>query len=200
MVDPTEAVKAWYSNIQNWKSHLPDHFDEGLVYVDKMVVGKGVLNLGCFYPVTEQRFASLATHWCAIDICPAVIKRCNKQFPELANVSFRVADMTSLPYLDKTFDTVFDFSSGDHLTIENYIITIKEVNRVLVDNGYFIVSYANLDHFKDGIRDMFGDYGYERRTPSSELKRYLNEGGFTILRNENKSTRSGFVCQKIRSV
>jgi SAM-dependent methyltransferase len=194
-MDIPDLVHKWYSDPANWQSHLPDHFDEGLIDKDKMIVGCSVLNLGCFYPVTEQRFAHLANYWCAIDFSPEVIKRCCKDFPEL-RVRWQIQDMRHLPYADESFDTVLDYSSGDHLSLDDYVRTLNGIHRILGDCGYFIVSYANLDHFTDKERDVYGLYGYERRTPSSELKEILEVAGFTILRNENQTTRSGFVCQK----
>ena len=194
---PDQAVKDWYATPANWVPHEPHAADlDNSLVASEISLTKSVLNLGCFYPNTELLFAHKSLDWVSIDFTEEVIKRCINDFPELHNyVDFYVIDMKNLPWGINSFDTVLDLSSGDHLLLDDYKQTLGEVKRVLKRFGTFIVVYANLDHFPDGQTDVYGQWGFERRTSSKDMRKMLEDTGFTIVREESNSSRSGMVCR-----
>ena len=195
-VTPDQAVRDWYATPANWVPHEPHAADlDNSLITPEVILYKRVLNLGCFYPNTELLFASRAESWVAIDFTQAVIKHCIMDFPELHNVKFYLIDMKNLPWGSYCFDTVLDLSSGDHLLLDDYKQTLSEVKRVLTPGGTFIVVYANLDHFPDGQTDVYGQWGFERRTNSKDMREMLENTGFTIVREESSNARSGMVCR-----
>jgi len=192
---PDQAVRDWYATPANWVPHEPHAADLDNDLVAPEILNKTVLNLGCFYPNTELLFAHRAYSWAAIDFTPEVIQRCQRDFPELKTyVDFFLMSMTNLSWGASSFDTVLDLSSGDHLLLDDYKQTLKEVKRVLRRGGAFVVVYANLDHFPDGQTDVYGQWGFERRTNSKDMRKMLENTGFTIVREESNNVRSGMVC------
>ena len=196
-VTPDQAVRDWYATQANWEPHEPHAADlDNSLVAPEISLTKCVLNLGCFYPNTELLFAHNTYKWISIDFTPEVIERCRNDFPELHNyVDFYCMTMKNLPWGNFVFDLVLDLSSGDHLLLDDYKQTLKEVKRVLIKHGTFIVVYANLDHFPDGQTDVYGQWGFERRTSSKDMRAMLENTGFTIVREESNSSRSGMVCR-----
>lgn len=191
-----DTVIKWYSREDIWKQNssnkTPDSIDRTFIDVDAYIKNKIVLNLGCFYPNEELSFSCHSKEWYAIDIVPEVIERASKLVP-LKNVHFEVMDMRNLNYPSNTFNTVLDFSSGDHLLWEDYRKTIKEVKRVLKPNGIFIVLYSNIAFYKEKIENCYGLHGYERRTNPLDMYALLKENNFFILKTQSTNVRSGII-------
>lgn len=194
-----KLVTDWYSQPSVWNANSatypkrPDYIDCRLLDVPTMVTNKRVLDLGCCYPSDALQFGETAMWWFSIDISPEIIKRC-KALVHKPNVFFYVADMRNLPWPKLYFDTVLDFSSGDHLTEEDYKLALKEIWRVLTFNGYFVLTFANLDSFPE--REYYGDFGYFRATDTKEMKRWVEDVGFTVIREEIEGDRIGLVAVK----
>jgi SAM-dependent methyltransferase len=56
-------------------------------------------------------------------------------------------DIRNLPFSDEKFDIVIDFSTTDHLTFKDLKKTIKEVYRVLKEDGIYLMYHLNSDYF-----------------------------------------------------
>lgn len=188
---PDKFVQDWYNNILNWVDPGFNAHDFDHNFIDnEFIENKDVLNLGCFFPRIEMYYAHMASSWVSIDFSKEVIERC-KSFNLTAN--FIEMDMRKLEFQDVCFDTVLDLSSGDHLLLDDYLLVLDEVKRVLKPGGHFVVTYANLDHFDKS--EELGLYGYERRIHSKELKEILESKQFKIIRENSKFQRSGLLCQ-----
>jgi len=195
-----KLVTEWYSkpsvfndNSSTYPKHK-DYIDCKLLDVEKMITRKNVLNLGCCYPSDEMQFSETARKWTAIDISPEIIAKC-KSLVNKPNVEFMVGDMTNLKlFIDEEFDTVIDFSSGDHLTEEAYKRALKEIYRVLDKNGYFLITYSNLDSFPE--INYYGDFGYFRATSEKEMYNWLEDTGFKIVKSIDEGDRIGMVAIK----
>lgn len=194
-------VYAWYADPQRWR---PQGKSEG--WADRVLCDQGelffahdVLNLGCFYPEDEEAFAHLARTWTATDFVPEVIERCRQHQQWPAHVQFQVADMRELSYADSSFDVVTDFSSGDHLSLEDWMKAIREAYRVLRPGGHFLVCYASaLANWSDSL-ERYGDYGYERAIFPSDQHELLTRAGFQVVRRSHDGAgqvRAGVLAQK----
>ncbi len=136
--------------------------------------------------------SKFAKSWTAIDFCPEVIGRCKEMVPK--GVNFHVMDMCQMTFDSESFDTVFDLSSGDHVSLLSYIWMLGGVYHVLRPGGFFITAYFNRDYWdKD---ESFDEYGYARAISSKNLRRVLEIIGFTITLESSPGPRSGFTCQK----
>jgi SAM-dependent methyltransferase len=210
-------VKTWYAQKRYWgpQGKTAEWPDRVLLDQGKLIDGKDVLNLGCFYPEDEFEFAERASRWIAIDFVLEVIERAraaaHERWPGQYIVQFKVADMRALPFAGSSFDVVTDFSSGDHLLREDWHKTIVEAYRVLRPGGYFLVCFANrysfinvLKHSELGVSwaeqpEQFCEYGYIRTDTPEGMATMLEERGFNIVRASHcgvTELRSGLLARK----
>lgn len=199
-----ERVRNWYSITQEFRPYPKDG-----TFADTVMVGDGklftdaeVLNLGCFYPDDEIKYAKLAKRWVAVDFTPSVIERC-KQIPAARPASFFVADVRRLvAFATSTFDVVCDFSTGDHLLAEDFVKMLSEAHRVLRRGGHFIIAYYNrrwkANHLDGDPRADFGyQFGYWRTNTPEEMRGLLEAAGFTVLRSVlEDDARAGMLARK----
>ena len=191
------AVRAWYSNPQRFRPMD----DPALKAIDHRLLdrvgtlsNKHVLDVGCFYPETEILYASRALTWTAVDFCPEVVDACIALRAWPASVSFMCRDMRQLGFVRESFDVVLDFSSGDHMTYDEWLKATAEIHRVLRPGGSFICTYANSDYF--GGRDgQAGDYGYERYTTPLAMRASLS--GFRVEHEFTGHARSGLTAVRL---
>jgi SAM-dependent methyltransferase len=194
VTDHDAAVRAWYTERFNVTDLGYKCFDWHLVGMAPMIHGRDVLNAGCGYPLDEVAMAPLARRWVAVDFTPEVIRRCLALVPGLA-VEWLLADLRALPLPDQSFDTVLDFSSGDHVATGRDRMR-AEAFRVLRPGGYYVVAYANRTFFEDGREDVPGDFGYEKRQLPEELISEVSAAGFEVIYRNEASARSGLVVRK----
>lgn len=100
------------------------------------------------------------------------------------NTEFIVSDATNLPFRNKSFDTVVSIENIEH--VQDQVKYIREVNRILKNNGVFIISTPNEGNFINKLADKIG---YKRtKNPyhvkefaCNELIIFLEKHGFKVL-------------------
>lgn len=202
MTDIEKAVQSWYGAASVWGPQGKDAGWADYILIDQgtLLEGKDVLNLGCFYPEDEIKFAARARSWNAIDFTREVIEKC----PPLAPAAiFRVESMTELGWDAASFDVVLDFSSGDHLTREDFRRTLAEVRRVLRPGAAFVVVFTNTvrmveyDIWKPGQVEEHGRFGYSRGDTEEEMRAMLAQAGLEFVRSANAHLpRTGYLTRK----
>lgn len=110
------------------------------------IKGKKVLDLGCGTGYGSFEIIKIgAAKVIGIDISKKAINFAQKNFRH-KRLSFRVADATSLPFKNNSFDTIVSFEVIEH--IKNYHLFLNEVFRVLKKGGHFIFSTPNSKQFR----------------------------------------------------
>lgn len=112
---------------------------------------KDVLDIGCGNGQTLQYFASSSQTLAGIDLNDYL------NIPEKGEIQFSVVDLNfePLPYADNSKDLVFAFQVMEHL--ENPFFFMREVDRVLREDGLFILSFPNPYSFSSKMRFLFTD-------------------------------------------
>lgn len=100
--------------------------------VYSLVTGKKVLEIGCSTGEVTQLIAENASEFVGVDISDVAIRQAQERFGALNHVSFRLADVHSLPFVDGEFDVVIANSILHHLDLEQ---AVPEVHRVLRSEG-----------------------------------------------------------------
>lgn len=101
---------------------------------------------------------------------------------QLPDIQVDVVDLNleKLPYRDKTFDIVTCTEVIEHL--EHYRETLREVFRVLKDNGTFVVSTPNILNLKSRIRFLiYGFFNLFGPLHFKESKLYSTGGHITPI-------------------
>ena len=91
-------------------SQVPGHADSlnKLVELSKVNSNSSVLDLACGPGLVACEFAKVAKHVTGIDITPAMIEQAKTRQVDnkLQNLDWKIGDVTTLPFDNKTFDVV----------------------------------------------------------------------------------------------
>ncbi|HWQ55333.1 MAG TPA: methyltransferase domain-containing protein [Bryobacteraceae bacterium] len=109
-------------------------------FASRLARGKRVLDAGCGTGYGSAELAKVALSVNAVDVAPDALAWAREHFP-LPNLCFEQASATALPHPDASFDLVVSFEVIEHL--EDWAAFLREVRRVLVPCGQFIVSTPN---------------------------------------------------------
>ena len=134
---------------------------------------------------TANAFASRVHRVTALDLTKEMLAAAEKFIKGNGhqNVEFVVGDAEKLPFAEKTFDIVTCRIAPHHFP--NIRAFLSEVNRVLKDNGQFllddnVVPEANdFDEFYNTI-EKIRDYSHFRAWKKSEWMQMLEENGFEV--------------------
>lgn len=107
----------------------------------------------------------------------AIAKTYNK---ESVHLNFIIADATKLPFINQKFDMVLSMYVLHH--IGNWKNTLKEINRVLKENGYFIFYDLAYSKFTTKIfSPIVKNYGLYS---IDDVSHYLGRNGLKVIHAE----------------
>lgn len=110
-------------------------------YAENFAIGKSVLDVGCGTGYGIHRLSNKAREAVGIDIWKEGIYYCHHEYGE--KTLFLSASGFHLPFMDNSFDLVVSFQVIEHINPDMVINYLEEINRVLKNNGIFIVSTPN---------------------------------------------------------
>ena len=162
----------------------------------------GVLDLGCGNGRHAIYFARQGLKAAGIDVSEQAIEWARDwSRREDLDIDFRVGNIESLPFADKSFDVVVSHGVLDHVHMETARKAATEVHRVLRPKGVFYCDLRSTEDFEYGIGEQAGPNtfvvgeGYERglvqhffSPPETEV---LFDGLFRILYSEITENRLG---------
>ncbi len=156
-------------------------YDYMYVRIGEVAKRKDVLELATGPGMIARHIASLANHVVATDFAPKMIETARKaKNPE--NLSFEVADATSLRFEDKSFDAVV-IANALHI-IPNPEKALAEIRRVLKDDGVliapnFIFKAGGKRNLWQRILSLVG-VRFAHEWTEDEYKSFLKANGWTI--------------------
>ena len=110
---------------------------------------KRVLEIGCGTGLILQRVAKFTEYAHGIDISPKMLAKAEKR-----GLNVEVADATSLPFEDESFDVIYSFKVLAH--VENWELAMKEMMRVLRPNGFLVIDVYNKYSIRYLLKYLFG--------------------------------------------
>jgi len=116
---------------------------ERLLFETYIPAGSAVLDLGVGGGRTTSYLASRAWRYVGVDYAAAMVKACQKRFPDLEFVVADAANLSAFP--DASFDAVvFAFNGIDYvLPDESRLSCLRHIHRVLKAGGVVIFSSHN---------------------------------------------------------
>lgn len=120
-----------------------------------------VLDIGC--ADTPLPFILLSNKVDAIDIDNFFIQSSNnrKKLLNNDNVEFSCYDASNLPYENKIFNVVTCVSTMEHMDFNTFKSSLKEINRVLVDDGIFLLTIDVVPKTEEYLKYLEKLYGLD---------------------------------------
>ncbi len=153
--------------------------------ISRAAEGKTVLELATGPGMIAKHIASAAKSVVATDFAPNMIETAKKGcVPQ--NVTFEVADATSLPYSDKSFDLVV-IANALHIIPEPQK-ALAQIKRVLKDDGLliapnFIFRKSGKHNLWQKILDLIG-IKFEHEWTAEEYLDFLRQNGLKIGKSQ----------------
>ena len=104
---------------------------------------KIVLDAACGTGYGSNIIASVAKEVYGIDISQEAIEYAISNFTECRNLKYIKADISELPFENKTFDIVVSFETIEHVDADTQNKFLREIKRVLKPDGLLIMSTPN---------------------------------------------------------
>ena len=177
------------------------------------IVGKKVLNVGCFEPIDELLWAPSAAEWTAIDLTPQAIDTARRMVdkhlaPDIARrIRLLVMDAQRLEFPDNSFDIAVSFSVFDHIPDpEVRRRAIREMTRVVKPGGHVVItvpnrhSYYRFMYERNVRRGLQLDVGYQYFYSRTELKHELLDSGLRIVRFTSDLKNVGDLPKFVRAL
>ena len=101
-----------------------------------------VLDIGCGSGYGDDILASTASAVIALDIDKSIIKYANSKYNN-EKIYFIAGDGCSLPFREKIVDLVVSFQVIEHIEPVKVLQYLKEIRRVLKNNGMCIITTPN---------------------------------------------------------
>jgi SAM-dependent methyltransferase len=103
-----------------------------------------------------------------IDISERMLAIAKQRHPEC---NFMLSDGRTIPFEDKYFQTVYSVLVFQHIPFDGFVQYVKEISRVLKDDGVFIFQYI------EGTEAEQFSHHYDTK----KVKETLNDAGFTVI-------------------
>lgn len=160
--------------------------DQAAELVRRVGDGKEVLEVGCGTGLILERIAKFASRAEGVDVSPGMAERARKR-----GLAVRVADATTLPYPDASFDVACSFKVLAH--VRQFDEALREMLRVVRPGGHLVFDIYNRRSLRYAAKRLFGpkptsqkfaeDAIYTRFTTPEELERALPEGTRLVSRS-----------------
>jgi ubiquinone/menaquinone biosynthesis C-methylase UbiE len=120
-----------------------------------MVAGLEVLDVACGEGYGSALLARRAAQVTGADVAQAAVDHARVRYASVANLGFRQADCTQLPFPAASFDAVVSFETIEHIAAQEPFL--DEVRRVLRPDGLLILSCPNKTEYSDrrGVTNEF---------------------------------------------
>jgi len=148
--------------------------------------GKSILNIGCWTGNYETMFREKTSRVVSIDLnykALQVARRANSRF------GFLAANALSLPFKEKSFETVTLFTVLEHLPMGSEEKVFRQINKVLQQGGVLVITTPH-DELTGNILDVAHWLVGHRHYNAGALKSMLINCGFEI---EKLSFKGGFL-------
>jgi ubiquinone/menaquinone biosynthesis C-methylase UbiE len=146
-----------------------------------------VLDVACGNGIVSCEFAKKVFHVTGIDLTLAMIEQAKllQKEKQLDNMTWKIGDVSNLPFYDNSFSIVVTRYSFHHLIDPQK--ALEEMKRVCMPNGKVVVIDATPDKDKVDLFDeveRLRDSSHVRALTFSELKSMMQKVGLVNLRSE----------------
>ena len=132
---------------------IPEHTDAlflsqhmaGYAFAKSLIHGKRILEIGFGEGYGANDLASAAKYVMGIDVAPGNATRAAAKYPR-PNLTFLYMEAGRLDFPDASFDAACSFQLIEHLAESDVPEHLRQVARVLVPGGSYIITTLNLEN------------------------------------------------------
>jgi cyclopropane fatty-acyl-phospholipid synthase-like methyltransferase len=147
--------------------------------------GDRILDLGCAAGAITHYLSSFGADSVGIDFEELAIAKARELFSEC---TFEVADATSLPFAEASFDKAVAADFVEHIRDDVFFAMCSELRRVLVPGGTFSVYAPNPRHLIERMKEhdfvLAQNPTHIGLRDAEQMKQVLEQGGFRVVRSE----------------
>jgi len=181
--------ETWGSSQAQWQGSI-------LPRISKWLPSSNILEIAPGHGRWSTFLIDNATFYIGVDFSQECIEFCQERFSEAKHARFYANDGQTLSMVkDNSCDFVFSFDSLTHLEIDVMESYIKEIIRVLSDNGVAFIHHSNAGEFLDIYPDLIP--GWRARSVTAEkIKNCIESNGGVPLLQEciNWKTKECIDC------
>lgn len=155
-------------------------------FIQPYIKDKKVLDVGCWSGQIEKLAVKDAKEIVGIDPGEDAIKFARRQIPK---ARFIVGTIDNIPFKNNSFDVVLLLEVLEHIPKDTELAGLKEINRVLKENAFLLLTTPNNNFFSILSDPAFFLIGH-RHYSEDKLREFLEESGFEII---DFSIRGGFI-------
>ena len=168
------------------KYGMPKKREHNILSLLQKVKGKNILDIGCSTGYFGQNLEKMGAKVTGIDISKIAIKKAKNV---ISNAIVVDLNQDKLPFNKKTFDIVIASEVIEHLIKPTHVL--KEIERVLKSDGYFVVTTPNFMYWGNRLKFLKGQFRYTQSGMFDEghvhfysyqtLQEDLIQSGFNII-------------------
>ena len=154
-----------------------------------------VLDVACGSGIVSCEFAKKVFHVTGIDLTLAMIEQAKllQKEKQLDNMTWKIGDVSNLPFYDNSFSIVVTRYSFHHLIEPQK--ALEEMKRVCLPNGKVVVIDVTPDKDKADLYnnvEKLRDPSHVRALTYSELKDLMEKSGLVNLKSEHHDLEMEF--------
>jgi ubiquinone/menaquinone biosynthesis C-methylase UbiE len=147
---------------------------KGLTELPIRLVGdERILELGCGDGKTMSALESSGNYIVGVDFSSNALKTCRRRFYMSQKIDFLRADVSFLPFRNRSFDIVIAFHIFEHLRSNERSIVVSEVKRVLIPDGILLLRVFSVEDMRFGAGERLDDSTFIKGT--GIIIHYFNE-------------------------
>lgn len=152
-------------------------------YAQRFAAGRRVLDAACGEGYGAALIAEVAESVTGVDIDPEALAHARSTH-QRSNLRFLEGSVASLPITDERFDLVTSFETIEHVDEASQLAFIRDVRRVLRDDGVFIISSPDRRTYSDErgyrnpyhVRELYFDEFRDMLRPHFRHVEFLAQG------------------------
>jgi ubiquinone/menaquinone biosynthesis C-methylase UbiE len=192
-----KAGKRYSSYAKQYKKLFhKDHLDDTYLHKFTELLPKNatVLDIGCGTGRDVQTLLREGFEVTGIDVSSEMIKIAKKENPDAL---LQIMEASNLQFPNNSFDGIISLYTLEHLNPKLFTKALKEIKRVLRNNGYFLLIQHD-DEIDGEIPDLMLEGKkklYRYMVPLPRLQQQLIDLGFKILYSDSKKFEDNSISE-----
>lgn len=133
---------------QPWGTVAGQWYGTILPRIHRTLPAATILEIACGYGRWTRYLKDWCEHLIVVDLSETCVAACKERFSDIGNIEYHTNDGMSLAMIaDRSVNLVFSFDSLVHADATVMSAYLKEIHRILCDDGTAFLHHSNLGEF-----------------------------------------------------